>query len=252
MIARVMYWSSPLAVTASLVFLWSVASAQGWVSPVFVPSPMAAATALLHGVSEGSLAMQTWHTTLRMVQGWLLACLVGIGVGAAVGVSAFARRWIAPTLEMIRPLPASAILPLAIGLLGLSPTMVLSVVAFGSVWPVLLGTVHGFSSVDPRLGEVARCLRLSRADFILKIGIPNAMPDILSGMRISLTIALIVAIVGEMIAAQQGLGRAILMAARSFQSADLFAGLILLGLLGFVSNAALAAVDKKVLRWQSK
>lgn len=252
MIRRVFSLISPLVVLAGLVALWSVASSHEWVSPVFVPSPQAAAMSLMHGITEGTLAKQTWQTTLRMVQGWLLACLVGIALGAAVGVSSFARRWIAPTLEMIRPLPASAILPLAIGLLGLSPSMVLSVVAFGSLWPVLLGTVHGFSSVDLRLNEVARCLRLTRTEFVMKIGIPNAMPDILAGMRISLTIALIVAIVGEMIAAQQGLGRAILMAARSFQSADLFAGLILLGMLGFVSNAALAGIDKRLLRWQAR
>ena len=252
MILRAISVIRPLSVAAGLVALWWAASSHGWVSAVFVPSPQAAAASLIHGLTEGVLAMQTWQTTMRMAQGWLLACLVGIALGAAVGVSSFARAWIAPTLELVRPLPASAILPLAIGLLGLSSNMVLSVVAFGSLWPVLLGTVHGFSSVDPRLNEVARCLRLTRTEFILKIGIPNAMPDILAGMRISLTIALIVAIVGEMIAAQQGLGRAILMAARSFQSADLFAGLILLGVLGFVSNAALAAVDRRVLRWQSK
>jgi ABC-type nitrate/sulfonate/bicarbonate transport system permease component len=242
--------ASGLAVVALIVVLWWFASHFEWVSRVFLPTPEAAGLALYKGLVTGELAQQTWQTTLRMIQGWLLACLAGIFIGAVIGVSAVATAWIKPTLELLRPLPASAVLPLAIAVLGLGPNMVLGVVAFGALWPVLLATVHGFSTVEPRLNEVARCMRLSRSAFILKIGIPNAMPDILSGMRVSLTIALIVAIVGEMIAAQEGLGRAILMAARSFQAADIFAGLILLGLLGFASNSLLVLSERRALRWQ--
>ena len=155
-----------------------------------------------------------------------------------------------PTLEFIRPLPASALLPLAISIFGLNPGMVLFVVAFGAMWPVLLATVHGFAAVEPRLSEVARCLQMSRAAYIWKMGLPNAMPDILAGMRLALTIALIVAVVGEMIASQSGLGQAILLAARAFRASDLFAGIVLLGLIGFASNALLAFAEQRLLRWQ--
>ena len=125
-----------------------------------------------------------------------------------------------------------------------------SVVAFGAMWPVLLATVHGFAAVEPRLTEVSRCLQMSRAAFVWKIGLPNAMPDILAGMRLSMTISLIVAVVGEMIASQSGLGQAILLAARAFRASELFAGIVLLGLIGFTSNALLAIAEKKLLRWQ--
>jgi ABC-type nitrate/sulfonate/bicarbonate transport system permease component len=160
------------------------------------------------------------------------------------------RAWLAPTLELMRPLPASAIVPVAIALVGLSPAMVLIVITFGAIWPVLLGTLHGFASVEPRLHEVARVLGLSRFTFILKIGLPHALPDALAGMRLSLTVALILAIVGEMLASQQGLGTAILLAARSFRAADLFAGVALLGLIGLASNALLSAAERRVLRWK--
>jgi ABC-type nitrate/sulfonate/bicarbonate transport system permease component len=115
---------------------------------------------------------------------------------------------------------------------------------------VLLGTVHGFASVEPRLNEVARCLGLSRAAYVWKIGLPNALPDILAGMRLSMTVALIVAVVGEMIASQEGLGQAILLAARSFRASELFAGIVLLGAIGFASNALLALAERRLLRWQ--
>jgi ABC-type nitrate/sulfonate/bicarbonate transport system permease component len=128
--------------------------------------------------------------------------------------------------------------------------MVLAVVAFGALWPVLLGTVHGFASVEPRLKEVARCLGLSRAAYVWKIGLPNALPDILAGMRLSMTVALIVAVVGEMLASQPGLGQAILLAARSFRASELFAGIALLGAIGFVSNALLAQAERHFLKYQ--
>ena len=151
----------------------------------------------------------------------------------------------------MRPLPASALLPLAIAMFGLGPGMVLFVVAFGAMWPVLLATVHGFGAVDPRLAEVARCLQLSRTEFVWKVGLPNALPDIVAGMRLSMTVSLIVAVVGEMIASQPGLGQAILLAARAYRASELFAGIVLLGVVGFASNALLVLAERKLLKWQS-
>ena len=141
-------------------------------------------------------------------------------------------------------------MPLAISIFGLGDGMVLFVVAFGAMWPVLLATIHGFASVEPRLREVAAALQMRRAAFIWKIGLPNAMPDVLAGMRLSMTVSLIVAVVGEMIASQPGLGQAILLAARSFRASELFAGIVLLGALGFASNAALALAERRLLKWQ--
>lgn len=235
-----------VVVLAALVALWAGVSAAGWVSPVFLPSPGATWTALSTGMQEGTLLSATLATIERMLIGWLLASLIGIVVGTAIGVSPALRAWVQPLLEFIRPLPASAVMPLAIALLGLSPGMVLSVIAFGSVWPVMLATIHGLSSVDPRLKEVSRVLGLSRSAFIIKIGWPHTLPDVLTGMRLSLTIALVLSIVGEMLASQEGLGSAILGAARSFRSPEMFAGVVLLGLIGGFSNALLTLAERSL------
>jgi sulfonate transport system permease protein len=242
--------ASSLATLAALVALWWLASHGQWVSKVFLPTPEGTLASLWQGLVAGELVSFSAGTMGRMLQGWLLASLAGIVLGAAIGVSSRVHAVLQPTLEFIRPLPASALIPLAIAIWGLSHTMVVAVVAFGAVWPVLLATVHGFASVEPRLNEVARCLGLSRTDYVLKIGLPNALPDILAGMRLSMTVALIVAVVGEMIASQQGLGQAILLAARSFRASELFAGIVLLGAIGFASNALLALAERRLLRWQ--
>lgn len=242
----------PAALGVVLIFLaaWGVVAHFEWVSAVFLPGPLATWDALRSGLVDGDLAMLLLRTVERMAYGWALASAFGVALGALIGSSRRMRAWLQPTLEFVRPLPASAVLPLAIALMGLSPAMVLMVIAFGAVWPVLLATVHGFASLEPRLVEVGRVLRLSRSAFIWKVGLPNAMADVLAGMRLSLTVALILAIVGEMLASQDGLGTAIVLAARSFRSAELFAGVALLGLVGLVSNALLTLLEKRWLRWR--
>ena len=221
-----------LAVLAALLALWWLASHADWVSKVFLPTPEATLASLHEGLAAGELGGFTAATVGRMLAGWVLAGVAGIGLGALVGSSAAARAWVGPTLEFIRPLPA------------------LAVVAFGAMWPVLLGTVHGLAGVHPRLREVAAALQLGRGEFVWKIGLPNAMPDIVAGMRLAMTISLIVSVVGEMIASQPGLGQAILLAARAFRASELFAGIVLLGAIGFVSNALLALAERRLLRWQ--
>lgn len=242
--------ASSITVTLSLLAAWAAVAHFEWISSIFLPSPGATFEALAHGLSHGELLDLTLGTIRRMAYGWALASLIGIALGALIGTSAALRAWLQPMLEVIRPLPASAIMPIAIAVIGLSPAMVLVVIAFGAVWPVLLATVHGFASMEPRLHEVERVLRLSPLAFVFKIGLPNALPDALAGMRLSLTVSLILAIVGEMLASQQGLGQAVLQAARAFRSAELFAGVALLGVIGFISNAALTAAERRLLRWK--
>ncbi len=244
-------WLGSVAVVLAWVGLWWAASHGGWISRVFLPTPEATVVSLEEGLDGGDLWAFTLATTLRMAEGWLLASAVGVALGALIGVSVAARSYLQPTLEFVRPLPASALLPLAISIFGLNPAMVLVVVAFGAMWPVLLATIHGFTAVEPRLTEVSRCLQLSRAAFVWKVGLPNALPDILAGMRLSLTVSLIVAVVGEMIASQPGLGQAILLAARAFRASELFAGIVLLGIIGLASNALLSLAERRLLGWQA-
>lgn len=234
----------------AILLLWHLATTQGYVPRAFLPSPEATWNALVRGLTIGPMAGQLTGTIQRMLQGWLLASLIGVALGSLIGISPMAREYLRPTLGFLRALPASATIPVAIAFVGLSPAMVLGVIAFGALWPTLYATVQGFALVEPRLIEVSRALRLSRLDFVLKIGLPNAVPDILTGMRLSLTVSLILAVIGEMLAAQEGLGRLILLSARSFRAPDLYAGIILLGLVGAVSSYALLMAERRIVRWR--
>jgi sulfonate transport system permease protein len=229
--------------------IWQLISISGLVSTAFMPAPSDALDSLRLGLADGNLTRGFLATSIRLLQGWLLASLLGVALGAVIGLSTPLRELLQPTLEFLRPLPAPALVPLAIALLGLGPAMVLLVMVFGSIWPPMLSTIQGLSLIEPRLNEVSRMLGMSRAAFIWKIGLPSALPDILAGLRVSVSIALILAVLGEMLAGQVGLGQTILLAARSFRSYDMFAGLILLAVLGISANLLLRLLEEKLAGW---
>ena len=239
-----------LAFLTAMLWAWKLAADAKLVNPLWFPGPDRSFSKLWEWITTGSLWSPLWQTVWRMFAGWLLACLVGITIGAAIASSALARRLLQPTAEFLRPLPASAILPPAILVLGFSDAMIVFVVAFGCVWPVLLGAIHGFGSLDQRLTEVSRLLNVSPWERAWKFQLPNALPDVFAGMRVSIAIALIVTVASEMLSSQPGVGYLMLVAARAFRSADIFAGIIVLGVLGFLTNYATQKLEDWLLRWR--
>jgi sulfonate transport system permease protein len=234
-----------------LIAIWQVLAEARLISPIFFPAPSRAFSVLAARVTDGSIFAPLAATVLRMIFGWLLACFAGIALGAAIASSRLARDLLEPTLEFLRPLPASSVIPVAILFLGLSNAMSLAVIAFGAIWPVLLASIHGFTTVPPELHDVADVLGLPRSKYLKSIALPAAAPDIMAGVRVSLAIALILTVVTEMQASLAGLGWDIFYAQRVYRSADLYAGLIVLGVVGFAANHLLQRLERRALPWRS-
>jgi sulfonate transport system permease protein len=239
-----------LTFAASLLAAWQLLAYAEIISPIFFPAPTRSLSALWEMIESGKIWYPLGSTIQRMSFGWLAASICGVLLGAVIGSSPRLRMYLEPTLEFLRPLPASAIIPAAILLLGLGQSMAISVIAFGSIWPVLLASVYGFKTRDPRLTEVAQSLEISWIRFQLKIALPAAMPSIFAGLRVSLSVALILAVVVEMQGGQQGLGQNILLAQRNYRSADLYAGIFVLGMLGLSLNSLLSSVERRVIDWK--
>jgi sulfonate transport system permease protein len=241
-----------LILPLGLLAAWQYAAAAGFLSPAYFPAPLLTFEALRDSIITGSLWGPFAATAVRMFEGWFVASLLGILLGALVGSSRTAREFLQPTLEFLRPFPASAVIPAAILIFGLSNSMAIWVIAFGSVWPVLLSTLHGFSTIEPRLKEVSLALEIPPSAYLRKIALPSALPDMFTGVRISLAIALILAVVVEMQSAQPGLGQNILLAQRMFRSPELYAGIVVLGLFGFVASWILDRAERRLLVWKSQ
>lgn len=235
-----------------LLAAWQYCAAMGFLSPAYFPAPSLTFEALTDSITTGALWKPLAATALRMFEGWIVASFVGILLGAVIGSSRTARDYLQFTVEFLRPFPASAIIPPATLIFGLSNAMAIWVIAFGSVWPVLLGTLHGFASIEPRLKEVSVAIEMRPIAYLRKIALPSALPDIFTGVRISLAIALILAVVVEMQAAQPGLGQNILLAQRMFRSPELYAGIVVLGLFGFLASWVLDRAERRLLAWKSQ
>ncbi len=242
----------PLLFAAAALLAWWLVTEFRLVSPVFLPTPARTFDELAGRFADGSIWTSLFATLARMILGWLLASLAGVALGAAIGLTPLARDFLSPTLEFLRPLPASAMIPVAILFFGLSEQMAVFVIAFGSIWPVLMSSVFGFGHVSPRLREVSAALGLTKWEFLGKIATPSAMPDIVAGMRSGLAVSLILAVVTEMQASLPGLGRDIFLAQRSFRGTELYAGLIMLGVIGVAINHGLGLAERRLLRWRAR
>jgi ABC-type nitrate/sulfonate/bicarbonate transport system permease component len=167
-----------------------------------------------------------------------------------MGTIPMVYRLLEPITEFIRPIPSSAYIPVAILFLGIGNEMKVFVIFLACMFPILLNTYGGVRGIDSVLIDTGRTFGLSRVKALWQIILPASLPSILTGMRISLGIALIVAVVAEMITGNSGIGYFILDMQRIFRVPEMFAGIFTLGLLGFLINFIFLRVEGHFLRWR--
>jgi ABC-type nitrate/sulfonate/bicarbonate transport system permease component len=185
----------------------------------------------------------------RLGLGYAIACVVAVGLGLALGLSRPLRRALDPTVQFLRAIPPPALLPFGILVLGVGWSMKVFIIAFVCLWPVLLNTVDGVAGVDPTLRETARSYGIGGRDTVLRVILPAAAPQIFAGMRTSLSLALILMVISEMVASTNGIGYFVLESQRSFAIPEMWSGILLLGILGYLLNVIFLLVERRVLRW---
>jgi len=188
-------------------------------------------------MADGSIPLATWQTFEAALAGFALAAIAAILCGVALGLSPRLERVVGPTIDALRPVPAVALIPLALLVFGFGLSMEASVVAFACFWPVLLMTIAGVRGIEPRLLEVARSLQLSYVDQLRKIILPAALGRIAVGLRLALAISLVVAVTVEIVLNPRGLGYSMIAAQQALRSDLMYAQLLWLGAVGAVLNA---------------
>jgi len=242
---------------AIFVVVWEFAARAGGSKYFPPPTEIAATAAKLWFTGPASHLFLTdavfdnvVPSLARTLGGWAVAALVGIVLGVLLGRSATAMDYVGPLFAFFRSIPPPTLIPVFAVLFGLSSGMQVGSIIFGVVWPVLLNAVDGVRSVDQVKVETARSFRTPKAYWLGMVVLPAAAPKIFAGLRISLSISLLLMVVSELVGAYNGIGRSLLNAQQDFEFPTMWSWLVLLGILGYVFNTIFLAAERRVLAWQ--
>ena len=239
-----------LAVLGGVFVAWLLATRAA--DSIFFPVP----TEVLPAVWNDWLAdSATWQDNIvpsivRLLYGFVLAAVVSVALGLAIGRSQLIREFVEPTIHFLRAIPPPALLPVFLIIFGIGDLQKVMVIAFGVAPPILLNTIDGARSVEPLHLDSAAALQIGRRGRITKVIFPAAAPKVFAGLRVSMSLAVILMVISELVAATDGIGFRIMRNSRNFAYVDMWAGLVVLAILGIVLNAGLTVLESRVLKWR--
>lgn len=246
-----------LAIIFPIVVLlfWHLASYGRQYSLIPPPSDVARS---LYDLAFGGIYDDAYSRTLhvhllaslsRVYGGFAIAALLAVPLGLLIGRISIVRRLLDPTLQVLRPIPVTAWLPLSMIIFGLGPRSAFFLVCLGAFYPILINTIFGVRSVDPRLFEAASMLGCQGTAQFYRVVLPASLPAIFTGLRLGLGFAWVVIVVGEMTGVPTGLG-AIIMEARQLSRTEIvICGMVVIGVAGFISDRLVVLLGKRLLRW---
>ena len=236
---------SPLAV----LLIWELASRSGATSALILPPPSMVLADLAKLIIDGELQRALWASLYRILCGFTLAVTVGIVLGAVMARVRLLDVLLDPLVELLRPISPLAIFPLAILWFGIGDASKIFVIGLAASFPVILNTYAGVRSIDPNFFRASQSLGASRSEVFISIVLPGSLPQIFTGVRLAWGISLIVIIAAEMVGATVGIGYMVLEAQQTFRTERVFAGIIVIGLLGLLTDLAFRRLRRLLLPW---
>jgi ABC-type nitrate/sulfonate/bicarbonate transport system permease component len=247
---RILGWLPGLVVLALILVGLETAVNAGWIRRALMPPPTVIGLALWDLLESGEF-VDPLLATLRLVfTGFAIGSVVGIAAGIAMGWFPAVFRLLEPLVELMRPIPKAALVPALMLFLGIGDTMKITSVSLAVLFPVLVNTLQGVRGTDRVMLDAARTHGWGTAHTLRHLVLPSALPFILAGMRISLGLALVLAVLAEMLSGQGGLGFLILDMQRSFLIRQMYAWLIILAVLGLALNGLFLLAERRALHWQ--
>ena len=230
-----------------LLVIWGI---WGTLAPgKFFPGPLTILDAFVRTWVGPAFVADVLPSLGRLVLGIALSVIVGVAAGAVIGRVRWLRDVTAPVLEFFRAVPPPALIPIIAVLIGATDSMKIVVIVAGAVWPVLLNTIDGVKATDSVMQDTARSFSLTTRERVRYLILPAASPRIMAGVRQTLSIALILMVISEMFYSSSGLGYRIVYFQRNYLIAEMWSGIVLLGLVGVLLAAVFGFVERRVLRW---
>jgi len=233
---------------ALLIAIWQGTVSFGLAPPTLLPPPGLVFMRMAEQLVTASFDQDILATLFRLFAGFLIAVVLGIAIGLAAAVNPSINAAVRPVVRVLAPLPKVALYPALLLLLGFGHGSKITLVAADALFPILLSTYYGASTVEQKLIWSAMAAGTPPREILLKVILPSAAPSILTGCRIGLVISCIVVFLAEMITSTDGLGHVLITAARTFQAVDMFVPLITISLLGLILNGLLQAARSYLLR----
>ncbi|MDE2005262.1 MAG: ABC transporter permease [Rhodospirillales bacterium] len=230
---------------AALATVWQIVAVVA-ASPGF-PGFVAVAAALAGDAPAIGGALLV--TLGRAFAGFAIALVIALPGGVLLGRVRGLRALAEPVIELIRPLPAIAVIPLAMIFFGIGSTAKIAVVVYGAAFPILINAMEAVGGSHPMLATMARSYGLSRFAIMREIDLPAALPQVVAGIRISLALSVLLGVVSEMILSSDGLGTYLVRAQQNFQIARVLAALLVIALTALAVNAAMGAAERRLLAW---
>ncbi|WP_158673538.1 ABC transporter permease [Bosea sp. FBZP-16] len=184
----------------------------------------------------------------NLAAGFAIGAGLGVALGVALGLSPLARLAL-PLLEVMRAVPVIALIPLVIMLMGTGDGEKIAIIAFGTLWPVLLNTTEGVRMIDPTLRDATATMGLRKRDTLMRVVLPAASPQIFAGLRLAVSIALVATVGSELFASTRGIGYVILSATQGWDMPQMWAALIMLGIIGYALNGLMSLAERRALGW---
>ncbi|MBW9052720.1 ABC transporter permease subunit [Rhizobium mesosinicum] len=242
-----------LATIAVIIAGWSLASAYGAVSPVFLPSPVVVAKSLANvavsGFVDSTLAEHTLASLLRIFAALAVSLLIGVPAGLAIATSRIGKGILDPIVEFLRPLPPLAYLPLIIIWVGIGEASKVTVISLAMLPPIILSTASGVKSAPADFVNAARSFGASRLQVLLHVILPGAIPSILTGTRIALGAGWSTLVAAELVAASQGLGFMIQSAAQFLVTDIVIGGIIVIAAIAFLLEILARLIERVLVPW---
>ncbi|MEZ3161571.1 ABC transporter permease [Microbacterium sp. BWT-B31] len=230
-----------------LLVLWGV---WATLAPAkFFPGPLTILEAFVDTWVGPRFVTDVLPSLGRLALAIILSVVIGIAAGTLIGLVRWLRELLEPLLEFFRAIPPPVLIPVFVALMGVTDSMKVIVIVFGSMWPVLLNTIEGVRATDSVMTETARSYSLTPAQRLFELTLPAASPRIMAGVRQTLSVALIMMVISEMFYSSSGLGYQIAFFQRNYLIAEMWSGILLLGLIGVLLAAIFSFVERRVLRW---
>lgn len=234
-----------LALPALLVLAWWAVSGGSF----YLPSPDRVGRAFVETWFSERLVVDVLPSVGRLLAGYAMAALLGVGLGVPIGLSPRLRATLEPVLEFFRAVPPPVLVPLIMLLAGIDTFMKVLVIVSGCVWPILLNTVEGVRALDEVLSDTCRMYGVRGPSRLRRFVLRGASPQIMTGLRQALSIGIILMVISEMFASSSGLGFTIVLFQRQFQIAEMWSGILLLGLIGLGLSVLFRRLERRVLSW---